>query len=138
MESRQYHREFSAPTERLAEQALSTLYNNKAVQPLERNTYGEQPCPTVCGTQANQFVVLSDRAYRDKRGAFGHEGEITEQLEKRKFTIAEVKRICAFPDDFQLVGSYAQQWACLGNSVPPVMMYHIARTIDQQIFQQLS
>ena len=29
---------------------------------------------------------------------------------RRKFTIAELKRICAFPDDFILTGSYAQQW----------------------------
>ena len=49
--------------------------------------------------------------------------------EKRKFTIAELKRICAFPDDFELTGSYAQQWARLGNSVPPVMMAKIAEVI---------
>ena len=46
--------------------------------------------------------------------------------EKRKFTIDELKRICAFPDDFILCGSYAQQWERLGNSVPPLMMQAIA------------
>jgi len=49
--------------------------------------------------------------------------------EKRKFTIAELKRICAFPDDFILTGSYAQQWERLGNSVPPLMMRAIAEVI---------
>lgn len=48
---------------------------------------------------------------------------------KRKFTIAELRRICAFPDDFVLKGSYAQQWERLGNSVPPVMMFHIASAL---------
>lgn len=48
---------------------------------------------------------------------------------KRKFTIDELKRICAFPDDFVLKGSYAQQWERLGNSVPPVMMFHIASAL---------
>jgi DNA (cytosine-5)-methyltransferase 1 len=46
--------------------------------------------------------------------------------ERRKFTIAELKRICAFPDDYVLTGSYADQWARCGNAVPPVMMFHIA------------
>lgn len=53
--------------------------------------------------------------------------------EKRKFSIAELKRICAFPDDFQLTGTYAQQWERLGRAVPPVMMSHIAATIRDEI-----
>ena len=57
---------------------------------------------------------------------------------RRKFTIGEVKRICAFPDDFILVGSYAQQWERLGNSVPPVMMRHIAETIRDEILSKES
>jgi DNA (cytosine-5)-methyltransferase 1 len=40
---------------------------------------------------------------------------------KRKFTILEVKRLFAFPDDYELAGKYAQQWAQLGNSVAPPM-----------------
>jgi len=48
--------------------------------------------------------------------------------EARRFSIAELKRICAFPDDFILTGSYAQQWERLGNSVPPVMMKHISES----------
>jgi len=68
-------------------------------------------------------------------GAHGGSGEIRNvaTAERRKFTIAEVKRICAFPDDFVLIGSYAQQWSCLGNSVPPVMMRHIAETIRDKV-----
>ncbi len=51
----------------------------------------------------------------------------------RKFTIAEVKRLSGFPDDFILKGSYAQQWERLGNSVPPVMMSHVAAGIRDQL-----
>ncbi len=57
--------------------------------------------------------------------------------EPRRFTIAELKRICAFPDDFVLVGSYAQQWERLGNSVPPVMMFHIAKTLRDEVFAKI-
>lgn len=60
------------------------------------------------------------------------------RTERRKFTIAELKRICAFPDDFVLVGSYTQQWERLGNSVPPVMMYHIAKKIRDEVLLRLT
>jgi DNA (cytosine-5)-methyltransferase 1 len=50
-------------------------------------------------------------------------------IERRRFTIAELKRICSFPDDFDVRGTYAQQWAQFGNAVPPVMMFHIAREL---------
>ena len=73
----------------------------------------------------------SEKYFQTVTGA-GGEGSIvgiTHPTECRKFTIAELKRICAFPDDFQLIGSYAQQWRCLGMAVPPVMMYHIAKAI---------
>jgi site-specific DNA-cytosine methylase len=39
----------------------------------------------------------------------------------RTFTIAELRRICGFPDDFELVGTRAQQWGRLGNAVMPPM-----------------
>ncbi|MFN0055976.1 MAG: DNA cytosine methyltransferase [Planctomycetales bacterium] len=59
----------------------------------------------------------------------------TDKTVKRKFTIDELKRICAFPDDFILKGTYAQQWERLGNSVPPVMMRHIAETIRDKVLK---
>jgi len=61
---------------------------------------------------------------------------VVHPTEKRKFTIAELKRICAFPDDFVLTGSYAQQWERLGNSVPPVMMLHISSAIRDNVLSQ--
>jgi DNA (cytosine-5)-methyltransferase 1 len=57
--------------------------------------------------------------------------------EKRKFTIAELKRICGFPDDFILSGTYAQQWERCGRAVPPVMMSHIAATVRDEILRKL-
>jgi DNA (cytosine-5)-methyltransferase 1 len=53
--------------------------------------------------------------------------------EKRKFSIAELRRICGFPDDFILTGTYAQQWERLGRAVPPVMMAAIATTVRDEI-----
>jgi DNA (cytosine-5)-methyltransferase 1 len=56
--------------------------------------------------------------------------------EKRRFSIQELKRICAFPDDFILTGTYAQQWERLGRAVPPVMMMYIAKTIQLEILEK--
>jgi DNA (cytosine-5)-methyltransferase 1 len=150
--------------------------------------------PTIiAGGGSGQFEVET-RAYRDKRGAFGNDGDITDQpaptvlsdsigthwvvepesgwnavtgaerefgpndvvptimthgrgqsglvykaglTEKRKFTIAELKRICAFPDDFQLTGTYSQQWERLGRAVPPVMMAAVAQVIRDEILCKL-
>jgi len=76
----------------------------------------EEPSPTIQGIHG-----CSSRA-----------GTI-HPTERRKFTIAELKRICGFPDDFELTGSYAQQWARLGCSVPPVMMRHIAEAVKRTL-----
>jgi len=58
---------------------------------------------------------------------------VTHPLECRKFSIAELRRVCGFPDDFVLTGTYAQQWERLGRAVPPVMMRHIATQIRDNI-----
>lgn len=58
--------------------------------------------------------------------------------EHRRLSIAELKRICAFPDDFQLTGTYAQQWERLGRAVPPVMMSYIAKTIQAEVLDKCS
>ena len=65
----------------------------------------------------------------------GNEGvaSVVHPTEKRRFSIGELKRISAFPDDFILTGTYAQQWERIGRAVPPVMMYHIAKTIRDEI-----
>lgn len=58
---------------------------------------------------------------------------VVHPTEKRKFTILEVKRLCSFPDDMVLKGSFAQQWERCGNSVPPVMMRHVAEAIRDEV-----
>ena len=72
---------------------------------------------------------------RDGGGSSNH-FHVVDGAQRRKFTIAELKRICAFPDDFILTGTYAQQWERLGNSVPPLMMKAIAETIRDRVLAQ--
>ena len=80
----------------------------------------EKPCNAITASAGTQ-------------GAAG----VMHPSEPRKFTIPELRRLCAFPDDFQLTGSFRQQWERLGRSVPPVMMFHVARAIRDQIFGEL-
>jgi len=48
---------------------------------------------------------------------------------RRQFTIAELRRICGFPDDYILTGSFGQQWERLGDAVPPPMAAAWARAL---------
>lgn len=70
-------------------------------------------------------------------GSHGAAG-VCHTTEKRKFSIAELRRICGFPDDFVLAGTYQQQWERLGRAVPPVMMSHIAATIRDSILARVA
>lgn len=78
-----------------------------------------EPSPTVTATVADASLMNQKKT------------------EKRKFSIAELKRICAFPDDYVLTGTYAQQWERMGRAVPPVMMSHIAATVRDQILARI-
>ena len=62
---------------------------------------------------------------------------VVHPTEKRKFTIVELRRICGFPDDFQLTGSYEQKWERLGRAVPPVMMAHVARVVRDEVLAKV-
>ena len=62
-------------------------------------------------------------------GSNGGVACVTHPYERRKFSILELKRICGFPDDFILTGTYAQQWERLGRAVPPVMMAAVATEV---------
>ena len=51
----------------------------------------------------------------------------------RRFTPREVARIQSFPDDFELVGSEAAQYRALGNAIPPVMFWHVAKAVKEEL-----
>lgn len=76
----------------------------------------DKPCPALTKTAA----TLSAAA-------------ITHPTEKRKFSIAELKRIGAFPNKFKFAGGYRDAWAIVGNSVPPLFMRSLARHIKQGV-----
>ena len=111
---------------------------------LEGYATGEEWEKLKQGEQSQKYFSLIRSHTEKPSGAIlashGSPGiaSVTHPTEKRKFTIAELKKICAFPDDFDLKGSYTKQWERLGNSVPPLMMKAIAETIRDEILLPLS
>jgi DNA (cytosine-5)-methyltransferase 1 len=77
----------------------------------------DAPSPTICASHGSPSIA-----------------SVTHPFECRKFSIAELRRLCSFPDDFILTGTYAKQWERLGRAVPPLMMKAIAETIRDRIF----
>ena len=53
----------------------------------------------------------------------------------RRFTPREVARIQSFPENFILVGSDGEQYRALGNAIPPVMLWHVAKMIVEHLQQ---
>jgi DNA (cytosine-5)-methyltransferase 1 len=119
-------------------------YHVEAATDISRYAIGREALRIAEGGQSSKYFSLK-RAHRWKPcptitqglgpGA-GPNGEtsgatVIHPTELRRFSIAEVKRICAFPDDFQLTGTYAQQWERLGRAVPPVMMAAVARSVQE-------
>ncbi len=47
----------------------------------------------------------------------------------RRFTPREVARIQSFPEKFSLIGSEGAQYRALGNAIPPVMLWYVARAV---------
>lgn len=54
---------------------------------------------------------------------------------RRKYKISELKKICAFPDDFVFTGKYEQQFERMGRAVPPLMMARVALRLTKEILQ---
>lgn len=53
----------------------------------------------------------------------------------RHFSIAELKRLQTFPDDYEIVGSYGKVVEQIGNSVPPRLAQVIATSVREQLLE---
>ena len=55
--------------------------------------------------------------------------------DNRHFTIAELKRLQSFPDDYSIAGSFAKVMEQVGNSVPPKLAEVIAISVREQLLR---
>ncbi len=81
-----------------------------------RKPHPNKPCPTLMKMQTGLGFAT-----------------IVHPFEKRALSIGEAKRIASFPDSFVLEGKYQDQWARIGNSVPPLFMSQIAAQLQKTL-----
>lgn len=77
----------------------------------------DKPCPTI--------------TKQCSRGILYHP-EIHASL-----SIEEIKRLSSFPDTFKFFGEFQDQWAIIGNCVPPNLMKKIAENIKENILNKI-
>jgi DNA (cytosine-5)-methyltransferase 1 len=70
----------------------------------------DRPCPTLMKTQTGRGFATTVHPF-----------------ERRALSIREAAFIRSYPSQFRFVGSYSEQWARIGNSVPPLLMRSIAQ-----------
>lgn len=108
---------------------------------ISRYAIGDEWDKLKPGEQSEKYFGLT-KAHQDMpcgtilagcNGGVKSAAGVTHPFEKRKFTIPELKRICGFPDDFILTGTFAQQWERLGRAVAPPMMAAVAAHIRDTI-----
>lgn len=54
----------------------------------------------------------------------------------RRFSVAELKRLQSFPDDYSFAGSYNTISEQIGNSVPPKLASYLGQAVMKQVFDK--
>jgi site-specific DNA-cytosine methylase len=58
--------------------------------------------------------------------------------EERRFTESELKAVASFPPEFKFAAGMVETWRRIGNSVPPLMMFSLARHIRASILPNIA
>jgi DNA (cytosine-5)-methyltransferase 1 len=103
-----------------SERAVAGMMKNRESMNKGRAQDINKPCNTVGAHLAKVSLNSTDPVLM--------EGE-----RYRRFTPREVARIQSFPDDFVLVGSEAAQYRALGNAIPPVMLWYVAKEVKDKL-----
>jgi site-specific DNA-cytosine methylase len=84
--------------------------------------------PRSLGTRSqriNPWITANEPAATICRTAAGYE-----------LKEAQIKLMYSFPESFRLEGSFAEKWARIGNSIPPLFMKAIAEYIFCRVLKR--
>ena len=107
-------------------------FSEKAVNGLKRSREN-QPEMNKGRVQDRNQPSSTMTAHLSKASLNSMDPVLKEGDRYRRIVPKEVARIQSFPDDFVLTESDRRQYMALGNAVPPVMMWHIAKQVIRQI-----
>ena len=86
-------------------QPLESRFNLIRIDPFD-------VCPTIVQQGANKAAA-----------------SVKHGLVPRNLTLLELRRLCGFPDDFELTGTYPKRYERLGRAVPPPMYRELGRNL---------
>ena len=103
-----------------SERAVNGLKNANKKMNKGRIQDPEYPCNTV-GSHLAKVSLNSTDPVLKINGRY------------RRFTPREVARIQSFPESFKLCGTDGHQFKALGNAIPPVMAWYVAKSLVEAI-----
>lgn len=83
----------------------------------------DAPCNTISTHLAKVSLNGTDPVLLVKKGQY------------RRLTPLEAARVQTFPENFIFAGSDSKKYIQIGNAIPPVLMWHLAKEIESQIFK---
>ena len=101
-----------------SEKAVAGMMKNRELMNKGRAQDVTKPCNTV-GAHLAKVSLNSTDPVLYSEGRY------------RRFTPREVARIQSFPENFELIGSEGAQYRALGNAIPPVMFWYVARRVRE-------
>jgi DNA (cytosine-5)-methyltransferase 1 len=108
-----------------SEKAIAGMMKNRKNMNKGRTQNLNAPCNTV-GAHLAKVSLNSTDPVLYQNGRY------------RRFTPREVARIQSFPDTFELIGTERAQYKALGNAIPPVMFWYVAREISNFLMNDYS
>jgi len=83
------------------------------------------------GAADQPSVTVTSRSQLQERNVGGQLR--MDERDVRRLTVREAARLQSFPDTHVFVGNKTEQYAQVGNAVPPLLMYRIARHIRDEL-----
>ncbi|HEM4728866.1 TPA: DNA (cytosine-5-)-methyltransferase [Streptococcus suis] len=105
-----------------SEKAVQGMLNSKSGKKMNKGRAQdiEKPSNTVSSHLAKVSLNSTDPV-------------LLENGRYRRYTPREVARIQSFPEDYELIGSESAQYRMLGNAIPPVMMWYVAKKMVEDL-----